>query len=345
MSSPTIRDVAREAAVSVASVSRVINGHSNVRPEMRAKVEAAALALGFTPHAGARNLSLSRTGSIGVVLPDLHGEFFSELVRGMDGAASTREFQLLLSNVHSESSPAVAALRTMRGRVDGLVVMAPHIDPELLFAQLPSSLPVLLLNCGTDEHDHAELRIDNHAGAVAMTEHLIATGRRRIAHLAGPQDNSEARERRRGYEDVMRAHDLEPQVMSGDFLEASGTRAAEQILATEQRPDALFAANDGMAIGALVALRRGGLTVPGDIAVTGFDDIPLTRLVSPSVTTMSVDIAALGARAIERLCAIIDGGEDQRVEMASPRLVIRETCSGATGSAPSTTQHVRNREK
>ena len=96
---------------------------------------------------------------------------------------------------------------------------------------------------------------------------------------------------------------------------------------------------------ALVALRRGGLSVPGDIAVTGFDDIPLTRLVTPSVTTMSVDIAALGARAIERLCAIIDGGEDQRVEMASPRLVIRETCSGAPGPAPSNTQHGRNREK
>src|SRR5512132_1008300 len=146
MADATIRDVARRAQVSVASVSRVLNRLDNVSEETRARVTAAVDELGYVPHAGARSLSLARTGAIGVVLPDLHGEFFSEIVRGMDREASRRGYLLLLSNLHGSPDQASLALRAMHGRVDGLIVMAPQLKAEELEAALPPGLPTILIN-------------------------------------------------------------------------------------------------------------------------------------------------------------------------------------------------------
>ncbi len=147
-------------------------------------MEAAARRLGYVPHAGARSLSLSRSNAIGVLLPDLHGEFFSELLRGMDREASARGLQLLLSNMHDDPARAVEALHTMRGRVDGMVVMAPHIDPDRLAGHLPGGIPAILVNCAAHHLPRPELRIDNALGARMMVEHLVGAGRRRILHLA-----------------------------------------------------------------------------------------------------------------------------------------------------------------
>ena len=336
MANATIRDVAREAAVSVASVSRVMNRHDNVRPALRDRVEAAAAALGYVPHAGARNLSLARANAIGIVLPDIHGEFFSEFLRGMDREASDRGLQLLLSNMHADAERAVGALQSMRGRVDGLVVMAPHVDPDLLFAQLPPGLPVVLVNCAPHHERRPEIRIDNAAGAAAMVDHLVDRGRRTIVHLAGPDGNIDAAERAEGYRAAMARHGLAPRVLSGDFLEESGEAATATLLREPQLPDALFAANDMMAIGAMMALRRAGVDVPRQIAIAGFDDIPLARLISPALTTMRTGIAGVGARAIARLVRAIAGDHDNAIERSVPELVVRET----TESEASTTSPV-----
>ena len=337
MSNATIRDVAREAAVSVASVSRVMNGHDNVRPALRTRIEAAAAALGYVPHAGARNLSLARANAIGVVLPDIHGEFFSEVLRGMDREASDRGLQLLLSNMHADADRAVEALRTMRGRVDGLVVMAPHVDPDTLFAQLPPGLPVVLINCARHHEKRPEMRIDNAGGAAAMVDHLVATGRRRVVHLSGPAGNIEAEERAEGYRAAIARHALTPRIIPGDFMEESGAAAVEVLLRDLDAVDALFAANDMMAIGALMALRRAGVAVPHAIAVAGFDDIPLARLVSPGLTTMRTGIAGVGARAIARLAGAIAGDTGDAVEVSTPELVTRETTARADEYAGSIT--------
>ena len=328
MSHATIRDVAREADVSVASVSRVLNGHSNVRPAVRERVQAVAAALGYVPHAGARNLSLARTNAIGVMLPDLHGEFFSETARGIDSEASVRGLQLLLSNAHANPARAIETLRTMRGRVDGVIIMAPDLDPEQLFQHLPPSLPAVLINCRGNVQGRAELRVDNVAGAEAMVEHLVSTGRRRIVHLTGPDGNSEAQARVAGYRAAMARHGLVPRILPGDFFEEAGTAAAEELLGEldePEAPDALFAANDMMAIGAMMRFRRAGVPVPGRIAIAGFDDVPLARLISPALTTMRVGIAGIGARAVVRLTALIAGGLDHAVEPRTPELIVRET--------------------
>lgn len=327
MANATIRDVARAADVSVASVSRVLNGHDNVRPELRARVEAAATRLGYVPHAGARSLSLARSNAIGIVLPDLHGEFFSELLRGMDREASARGLQLLLSNMHADPARGVEALRTMRGRVDGMVVMAPHIDPDQLFAHLPTGVPVVLVNCAPHHQPRPELRIDNVGGARAMVDHLVATGRRRILHLAGPIGNIDAEERVDGYREGIAAAGLEPMIERGTFLEESGVSVAEKMVREGSDVDAVFAANDMMAIGVLMGLRRAGVPVPDRVAIAGFDDVPLARLISPSLTTLRIDIAELGERAIARLTDQIGGADDRSIELRAPTLIVRETTS------------------
>jgi LacI family transcriptional regulator len=322
MAHATIRDVARVAKVSVATVSRALNGHSNVRDNVREHVQSVADALGYVPHTGARSLSLARTNAIGVVLPDLHGEFYSEALRGIDGEASARGLQLLLSNMHADQRGA-ETLRFMRGRVDALIIMAPDIEPEKLLAHLPASLPAVLISCPDVAADHPQFHIDNVSAADAMVEHLVASGRRHIVHLSGPRGNRDAEERIAGYKAAMARHALSPRILTGDFNEESGTAAAHELIGEAEHADALFAANDMMAIGALVAFQRAGLTVPDDIAVTGFDDIPLARLVTPALTTMRVGIAEIGAEAVSRVAAILAGGTDTEIRWVVPQIVAR----------------------
>jgi LacI family transcriptional regulator len=334
--SVTIKDVARQANVSVATVSRALNGHPNVADDVRQRVFDVAARLRYSPHHAARSLSSRRTQTIGVVLPDLYGEFFSELMRGIDHVARERGLHLLVSSYHGNPGEQGAALRTMRGRVDGLLLMSPFlIGSEDLSAELPP-LPVVLMNPAVAVEGRPAVGVDNHGGAMAMVRHLLATGRRRIAFIAGPEDNFDAAERLRGYRDAMAegAPGVEPRVLEGDFGEASGHRAGQRLLAEGPLPEAVFAANDMMALGCLFALGQGGVRVPADVALAGFDDIPLSRYVHPPLTTMRVEIAELGALAIRRLleAGTEAGGEDVGPRLLQPRLVVRASC----GAVPDT---------
>lgn len=326
MAEATIRDVARRAQLSVASVSRALNGLDNVSKETRERVVTAAKELGYVPHAGARSLSLARTHAIGVVLPDLHGEFFSEMVRGMDREASERGYLLLLSNMHADPKQAAMALRTMRGRVDGLLVMAPHLGEDAIREALSPGLPAVLVNTRASIAGRPSIRVDNRAGAAAVAEHLAATGRRRIVHIAGPPDNIDAQERADAFRTTLAKHPgVAGEVMQGDFSEESGFSAAAELLRSGRGFDAIFAANDMMAIGALQALGEHGLGVPGDVAVAGFDDIPLARHLG--LTTVEVHIAELGRRAIERLVLMLGAADtgDCGEELHRPGLIVRAT--------------------
>jgi LacI family transcriptional regulator len=322
MAEATIRDVARRAQVSVASVSRALNNLDNVSEQTRARVADAIRDLGYVPHAGARSLSLARTNAIGVVLPDLHGEFFSEIVRGMDREASRRGYLLLLSNMHTGGAQAQIALRAMRGRVDGLLVMAPHLSEEELSAALPARTRAVLIN--TSDGHHPGIRLDNAAGARAVAQHLLALGRKRIVHIRGPMGNIDAKERADAFREALANSGAEFELVQGDFTEESGQTAIEPLLRSGTKFDAVFAANDMMASGALQALRRAGLRVPEDVAVAGFDDVPLASHLG--LTTVRVRIAELGERSLDRLLAMIEGDDDSNSEeLHSPELVIRTT--------------------
>jgi LacI family transcriptional regulator len=324
MKQATIRDVAREANVSVASVSRALNGHSSVRPQMRERVLQAVEALGYVPNAAARSLSMALSHTIGVVVPDLHGEFFSELIRGMDIGASASGYQLLLSTMHADIHQAGQALRAMHGRVDGLIVMAPQIDPEELDTLLPPRLPVVLLIC-KEGRGRPLLRIDNHAGAAEAALHLLSLGRRRIVHISGPSANFEAVERRDGFEEALArlAPDVQSIPRSGDFGEESGAAAIREILDGGETFDAVFAANDMMALGAMQELGRRGIAVPKDVAIIGFDDIPLARFMG--LTTMRVHMAELGDRAVRSLAALLGGADEADSVRLAPELIVRSS--------------------
>jgi LacI family transcriptional regulator len=322
MAEATIRDVARRAQLSVATVSRALNGFENVSDAARERIAAAVAELGYVPHAGARSLSLARNMAIGVVLPDLHGEFFSEIVRGMDREASRRGYLLLLSNLHAGGQQAAHALRAMRGRVDGLIVMAPHLGAEELSEALPKGLPSMLINTRAGTGEHPSIHLDNAAGVRAVVDHLAALGRKRLIHIAGPADNIDAQEREAAFRTAADSHGLDGRVIAGNFETESGEAAIRQLLAEGAEFDAVFAANDNMAIGALEALRSAGKKVPEEIAVVGFDDIPLARHMG--IATVRVRIAELGERALQRL---VDGfSRDQGGdELHAPELVVRST--------------------
>jgi LacI family transcriptional regulator len=324
MPDATIRDVARRAQVSVASVSRVLNRLDNVSEETKTRVSDAVRELGYVPHAGARSLSLARTNAIGVVLPDFHGEFFSEIVRGMDREASRRGYMLLLSNVHHGSEQSANAMRAMRGRVDGLIVLAPHLTTEELANAIPGGSPAVLINTRGDAAGHPGVRLDNAAGARAVADHLVKLGRKRIVHISGPEGNIDAQERAEAFAQAMEESGVALTTLQGDFAEESGEAAIDSLLQSGQEFDAVFAANDMMASGALQALNRAGIRVPEQVAVAGFDDIPLARHIR--LTTIHVGIAELGERAVDRLISILSGEQDPGgQELHRPDLVIRST--------------------
>lgn len=334
--SATIREVAREAGVSVATVSRVFNDKGPIREETRQRILEVALRLGYAPNAAARSLSTRKTGTIGVLLPDLYGEFFSEVIRGLDLAARRSGFHILVSSSHSDRSEVEAVLRALRGRVDGLIVMSPEADARALEANLPGTLPIVLLNCPVEGSAFDSINLDNYGGASAMVRHLAALGHRRIAHVKGAPGNNDALERLVGYREAMQSlfeegtGELE---IEGDFSEDSGDRAGREILAMNPRPTAVFAANDATAIGLLHAFQEAGVRVPDDIAVAGFDDIPIARFLTPPLTTVQVAIADLGALAIQRLLLAMEHGDsrERQHEILPTTLVVRGSCGATAG--------------
>lgn len=327
----TIKRVALEAGVSVATVSRALNDTGPVREEVRERVRTVADRLRYVPHGGARSLITRKTNTIGVFLPDIYGEFFSEVIRGMDGVSRHRGYHLLVAGSHADTAEILAVMRATRGRVDGLIVMAPDLDADAIERDVPPSLPLVAMNCRLLGAHFDSISIDNYGGAYSMVRHLAGMGHIRIAFLKGPERNFESSERLRGYRDALRAvgavisADLE---IPGDFTEESGYRAAQVVLARRPRPTAIFAGNDGMALGVLAALAETDLRIPRDIAVVGFDDIPVARYVAPPLSTVHVPIAELGARAMERLLLALERGADheRRHEVLPTTLRVRGSC-------------------
>jgi LacI family transcriptional regulator len=338
----TIKDVAREAKVSVASVSRALNGAGGVTPATEQRIREVAERLRYVPHGAARSLITKRTHTVGALMPDLHGEFFSELIRGIDLEARSHGLHLLVSSSHDGADDAAAALRAMQGRVDGIVILSsPRVDAAFLKANLPENLPTVLLNSDMKAGAAAVLNIDNFAGTYAMVRHLAGLGHKRIAFITGPKDNFDARQREAGFRAGMAK--LVPgaplRIVAGDFSESSGFLAGRALLAAKTRPQAVFAANDMMAVGCLQAFKEAGVDVPGEIALAGFDDIPIARYVTPPLSTVRVRIADLGKNAMDLLADLINrpGSSAASVHTLGCDIVVRESCGGHRGGTSTIT--------
>jgi len=345
-----IKDVAREAGVSVATVSRVFNDSELVSDDTRRIVRDVAGRLKYWPNGVARSLITSRTHAFGVLLPDLYGDFFSELIRGIDHAARREGFHLLVSSSHSDTNELVAAMRSMRGRIDGLVVMAPDLDSAGAIHDAAGGFPVVVLDPGIGLSSWDTISIANQDGAFQVVRHLIGLGHRRIATITGPRDNIDAQQRVAGYRAALAeagiAHDAQLEI-EGDFTEPSGYHAVGTLLGLSPRPTAVFFGNDYMAIGALSALSEAGIHVPEDLAIAGFDDIAMARYLTPALTTVHVDLIEFGARAIRRLIEVKDGapGGVPRHEVVGTQLVVRRSCGASEAAKESFPTHEDRRRR
>ncbi|PIQ60915.1 MAG: LacI family transcriptional regulator [Bacteroidetes bacterium CG12_big_fil_rev_8_21_14_0_65_60_17] len=312
----TIRDVARIAKVSISTVSRVLNDKCNVSEDKRVRVERAARDLGYIPNPAAQSLHSSRTGSLGVLLPFVSGEFYAEFLNGVDKTAQNGDWLLMISTSHNSEDELRAALKGMYRRVDGLLIMAPNITAESVLMQPHDDIPVVFVNTRCEDEAISLITFDNHGGMREMTRHLIATGHTRIGFIRGPVLAFDAAERERGYRDAHREAGLtvnEELIVPGKYSQQSGHDGAVRLLGMDPRPTAIMASNDDSAIGALSAIREAGLDVPSDVALTGFDDVPSARFTVPPLSTVHVPVRELGARSIEVLMECIKTGQISRL--------------------------------
>jgi LacI family transcriptional regulator len=341
----TIREVAHRARVSVATVSRVLNDSGPVGPETRRRVQEAVEELGYVPHGGARSLIMRRTNVLGVVLPELYSEFFSEVIRGLERPAQQAGYHLLLSSSHDNKQEIKLALRAMQGRVDGLIVMSPHVGARELKSTIPAAFPAVLLNCAVEEDSPFDsVSVDNFGGACDAVRHLLTLGHERIALIGGgAADNHDAWERQRGYRAALCEAGVAPRPeweVVGHFLESGGHEAATALSRLRPRPTAIFAANDSMAFGAMSALGKEGLRVPEDMAICGFDDVPMARYWNPPLTSVHVDLSVVGACTVKMLLEALaredgHGRRESQHRTVGVSLAVRSSC-GSGGPHRST---------
>lgn len=325
---PVMADVARLAGVSHQTVSRVINGQTNLRPATRQRVEEAIRQLGYRPNPAARALVTRRSATIGVIgsKSDFWGP--STVHRTIQAAGRESGYFVSSTNLQSlsrdELTDAISHLRDQS--VEGIVLIAAHDDAvEVARAQEATGIPVVVVE-GDESRARWTVGVDQVAGAELGTRHLIDLGHVDIAHLAGPLDWTEARARLLGWQTAMYAAGLRPsKPLLGDWSSRSGYEAGLEV-ARDPRVTAVFAANDQMAIGLLRALAEAGRAVPHDVSVVGFDDIPEAAYLIPPLTTVRQDFGAVGRRAIEILQAAIAGAEpgaETPARLIGPRLVVR----------------------
>ncbi len=331
---PTIRTVAAKAGVSIATVSRFLNGNARINAETEARVRDAIDELGYLPNASARGLVTNTTRTIALIFPKLSGPFFSALIRGAEMEASTSGYHLLIYGASDGTTgDENRALGLLATKVDGLILASQEAQQRYLRDLQRQAVPVVLLGEKPDGVTGDSIIPDNIGGAARMVTHLIEHGYRRIALIQGPETQTHANDRARGYCDALQTHELpcsSELMIPGAFNERSGYAAMQQLLQQQPRPEAVFAANDQMAIGALAAIHESGLHVPADIALVGFDDIEPARYLQPSLTTVHQDMEGQGQLAVQMLLARVQGSKAPAETRVIPtELVIRRSCGCA----------------
>ncbi len=328
----TIHDIAEEAGVSVATVSRVLNARDHVAPETRERVTRIVRERGYVVNRGARSLQYGRTGLVGLLVPLVHPNYFSTIVAGVTEALNEHDLRAVLSPTEHKHDREVTLLdRLMHGMADGALVVLPEESSEELERLLDSDHHFVVI----DPRLPLAARIPavsaaNTSGADQVTRHLLELGHRRIAAITGPREWLATEERRRGYHAALASAGILPDSsleIEADFEIAGGARAAMSLfLDRTEPPTAIFAFNDNLAIGAMQAARTHGLRVPQDLSVVGFDDSEHASLITPALTTVRQPLAEMGRTAVNLLRRLMDGQrvETLHVELGT-RLIIRDS--------------------
>lgn len=331
-SGPTIRDVARAAEVSIGTVSKALNGSGSLKAETRERIAAIAKEIGFRPNDLAQALHRGQSFTVGLISNDSFGRFTMPIMEGLEGCLSEKRIGLFMCNATDDPELERQHIEHLMGkRVDGLVVTSRRSDyrPRIDLGSI--DLPIVYVFARSDDPDAVALLPDDLGGARMATEHLIAHGRKRIAHITGPERFEAVQLRHDGYAAALRAAGLETPseyYQPGSWSEEWGREAVNKLFASAaDRPDAVFCGNDQIARGAADALREMNLTVPEEVAVIGFDNWEvMSAAARPPLTTVDMNLRELGREAGKRLMSMIDGKKHKGVTRLPCSLIIRQSC-------------------
>lgn len=332
----TIRDVAHRAGVSAMTVSRVINGSAKVTDETRTRVEAAIAELSYVPNTLARGLTQHRSGTIGMVVPDLGDPFFTLVLRGAEQVARRAGYRLIVCNTNSENELEAGYIDDLIAhQVDGIIIAPVNDLSKPVIARLAARpMPHVLVDRSIPGVEADIVQGDSIGGARILVDHLVAHGHRTIAHITEPQNVSTARDRLSGYREALEAHGIpyDPELVeegSGATIAGAETATA-RLLQRQAPPSAIFAVNNLAAVGVVLAVRAAGLSVPGEVAVACFDDIELAALICPFLTVMAQPATSFGTLAIQLLLDQIQGTATtrRRVVVLPGDLIVRESTAG-----------------
>jgi LacI family transcriptional regulator len=328
-SPPTLEMVAREAGVSMATVSRIINGTAKVSAKRKHAVESAIAKLDFHPNQAARGLALGKSMTIGVITQAIDSPFYGEGLRGIEHHLQQNGYAaLFMSGNWNEADETRCMRELIARRVDGIIIFSGRLQDAAL-AAYARKVPIVLSGRGLKTGGMVSLPIEDRQGAVLATRHLIDLGHRHIAFISGTADHPDAQERLAGYRRALMEAGiaLDPQlIVPGDWHEEGGAAATARLLDSKIPFTALFCVNDQTAYGACLALHRAGLVVPRDVSVVGFDDLHASEYRVPPLTTVKQSIRLLGERSAEAMLELLKGNRP-RVVLPPVELIVRESTS------------------
>jgi LacI family transcriptional regulator len=338
-----LEEIGRMAGVSRSTVSRVVNGAPNVSTEARARVESVIAETGYRPHAAARSLASNRTGVVGLVIPSavealFADPYFGRLIYGVSTATYQLGMTLSLFIFKEESEEGTIYSRVVGpGLVDGVIVTATRMGDPLIEELLDAEMPFVVVGRPDEGRSAFSVDADNLGGARLAAEHLASLGYRRVGMITAPSNTTAGIDRRTGFLGgaAEAGLDVGDRILEGDWSEASGREAMEQMLATD-RPEAVFVSSDRMAIGALRAIREAGLICPDDIAIVSFDGLVPPDHTIPALTSVAQHVAEVGAEAASVLHAVISGEVTEPKSVVLPTsLIVRESCGARLGRSSS----------
>lgn len=327
---PKLDDVARTAGVSTATVSRCLNTPERVVETTRTRVMEAVEKLGYTPNFGARAMAAKRTFTIGAIIPTMENAIFARGLQAFQEALHARGYTLLVSSTAYQANVEAEQIRTLVSRgADGLLLIGYDRDPEIYTFLKRRSVPTLIAWAFLGDSHHPAIGFDNRASMRALAELVLNMGHRDIAMISGMiNGNDRAAGRLAGVQDALAAWGLNPDempVLQSPYDIEAGANAFEQLMQATPRPTVVMCGNDVLAVGALSRARKLGMTVPDDVSITGFDDIELARIVTPSLTTVHVPHREMGRRAAEELVTMLESGRDGLVIELQSTICQRES--------------------